>query len=167
MYITIKCQLAQCTLVGQAMDSVPKPQMSPISKRRRSWAKSWWFLGTKLMLQDDCKWFWKRRTSPSSRTSSRFLFFDVNLYRIRCQLAQWTLTRPRTDHDPKPQMPSISKLRRSWAESWWFLATKLMLRDDCKWFWNRKASPSGRTSSRLLVFRSEFASNTDYHFGTR
>ena len=56
------------------MDDDPKPQMSPISKLRRSWTESWWFLATKLMLQDDCKWFWKRRTSPSGRTSSRFLF---------------------------------------------------------------------------------------------
>ena len=140
----------------QVMDSVPKSQILMISKLRRSWAESWWFLATKLMLQGDCKWFWKRGTSPSSRTSSRFLFFDANFHGIRCQLAQWTPTRPRMDHDPKPQMSPISKLRRSWAESWWFLATKLMLQDDCKWFWKRRTSPSSRTSSRFLFFDATF-----------
>ena len=149
------------------MDHDPKPQMPHISKLRRSWAESWWFLATKLMLQDDCKWFWKRRTSPNSRTSSRFLFFEANFYRIRCQMAQRTPIRPRMDHDPKPQMPPIPKLRRSWVESWWFLATKLMLQDDCKWFWKRRTSPNGCTSTRFLGFRNEFAPNMDYNFGTR
>ena len=31
------------------------------------------------MLQDDCKWFWMRRTSRNGRTSSRFLLFEANL----------------------------------------------------------------------------------------
>ena len=149
---TSRCQLAQWTCVGQVIDYVPNSQILILSKLRWSWVKRLWFLATKLMLQDDCKWFCKRRTSPSSRTSSRFLFFDANWYTIRCQLTLWTPIRSRMDHDLKSQMSPISKLRRSWAESWWFLVTKLMLQDDCKWFWRRRASPSSRTSSWFLFF---------------
>ena len=100
-----------------------------ISKLNRNWAESWRFLALKLMLQDDCKWFWKRRRPPDGRTRTWFLFSE----------------RIFTQSDPKPQALPISKLRRSWAESGWFLALKPMLQADCKWFWKRRRPPDGRT----------------------